>query len=395
MGSTKRNRRFRRPVRARVTRRCVRATALTALMLILAMCAVHVAACVGGPSDAVAVEVVLNKPGITYNFSLLKSLKGVTVINEDTVAYRSHLSKEIIVIVSLQKVSISDNAPKYLAVRIQPPLNITNVTGKEYVWSYKVEEAAANLSTLKNLATDLGWRVRYASESHGYGFRACLTKEWGTHRVRMWVEGINAKTGVDLYIKVIASDNSEEVVQEVRGLIRALTGKEVQVVFEERTYTQQVISVNEDVVKAVLAYELKWLSETGIVSGLSNDDILSIVNASRLGYAGWNSRLVYVNVNGKGEWLPYYDAVKYIPGAALVKGGCTDVAELVGGKNLTIIMDVHQGTHTYSSTTSSGTTRPAPALEGSNLQALMMGLVIGAIALVVTWVTVSSARIRI
>ncbi|GEM_PF-6663184 len=392
MGSTKRNRRFRRPVRARVVGRCVRATAiaaLTALMLILAMCAVHVDACVGGPSDAVAVEVVLNKPGITYNFSLLRSLKGVTVVNEDTVAYRSHLSKEIAVTVSLQRVSISDNATKYLTVRIQPPLNVTNVTEREYVWNYRVEEVAVDLSTLKNAATDLGWRVEHAGESHGYGFKAYLTKEWGTHRVKISIAGINAKTGVDLYIKVIASDNSEEVVQEVRGLIRALTGKEVQVVFEERTYTQQVMSVNEDVVKAVLAYELKWLSETGIISGLSNNDILSIVNASKPGYAGWNSRLVYVHVNGKQQWLPYYDAVEYIPGATLVRGGCIDITELIRGKNL----EIPAKTHTYSSIMSPSTTYPT--VEGSNLQALMMGLVIGAVALIVTLVTVSSAGVKI
>lgn len=392
MGSTKRNRRFRRPVRARVVGRCVRATAiaaLTALMLILAMCAVHVDACVGGPSDAVAVEVVLNKPGITYNFSLLRSLKGVTVVNEDTVAYRSHLSKEITVTVSLQRVSISDNATKYLTVRVQPPLNVTNVTEREYVWNYRVEEVAVDLSTLKNVAASLGWRVEHAGESHGYGFKAYLTKEWGTHRVKISIAGINAKTGVDLYIKVIASDNSEEVVQEVRGLIRALTGKEVQVVFEERTYTQQVMSVNEDVVKAVLAYELKWLSETGIISGLSNNDILSIVNASKLGYAGWNSRLVYVNVNGKQQWLPYYDAVEYIPGATLVRGGCIDITELIRGKNL----EIPAKTHTYSSIMSPSTTYPT--VEGSNLQALMMGLVIGAVALIVTWVTVSSAGVKI
>ena len=71
------------------------------------------------------------------------------------------------------------------------------------------------------------------------------------------------------------------------------------------------VEVGEEEVKAALKRELEWLAETGVVEGLSSSDIEAITAAARLGYAGWNSRLVWHS----GAWVPYSE----VPGAALLR----------------------------------------------------------------------------
>jgi len=49
-------------------------------------------------------EVVLNKPGIGHDIDKLNSLENVVKLSDNTYLYRSHLSKDVVVIVSLQSV---------------------------------------------------------------------------------------------------------------------------------------------------------------------------------------------------------------------------------------------------------------------------------------------------
>ncbi|MEM1690914.1 MAG: hypothetical protein QXG48_04540 [Thermofilaceae archaeon] len=69
--------------------------------------------------------------------------------------------------------------------------------------------------------------------------------------------------------------------------------------------------VSEDDVKAALKVELEWLVENRVVSGLEPADTALIAAAAKLGYAGWNQRLVWY----EGGWTPY----SQVPGATLVK----------------------------------------------------------------------------
>ncbi|MEM2617815.1 MAG: hypothetical protein QXL64_09805, partial [Thermofilaceae archaeon] len=64
-------------------------------------------------------------------------------------------------------------------------------------------------------------------------------------------------------------------------------------------------------VKAALKAELEWLVENKVVSGLEPADIALIAAAAKLGYAGWNQRLVWY----ESDWIPY----SQVPGATLVR----------------------------------------------------------------------------
>lgn len=63
----------------------------------------------------------------------------------------------------------------------------------------------------------------------------------------------------------------------------------------------RVYDIGEEEVKKALEAELEWLIESGVVSGLSEEDLEAIVSAAELGCAGWNSKLVWSD----GEWIPY------------------------------------------------------------------------------------------
>ncbi len=165
------------------------------------------------PEDSVAIEVVLNKPGITYDLTILNKLGNVKVLSNDVIAYRSHLSKYVAVL--LIKEPITPSGIKYLGVRVQPMFKV-----------------------FKN------------------------------------------------------------------GTTKSLVSKEL--------------------TKEVLKYELNWLIRLGVIKGLSKGDVKEIISEAKVGLAGWNSRIVYAN----GEWLPYYKAIKYIPGAAMVRACLLGIPEV-------------------------------------------------------------------
>lgn len=53
--------------------------------------------------------------------------------------------------------------------------------------------------------------------------------------------------------------------------------------------------------KSAMKAELDWLATNYIISGIDEGDVADIVEATAVGLAGWNARLIY----DKDEWLPY------------------------------------------------------------------------------------------
>jgi len=101
----------------------------------------------------------------------------------------------------------------------------------------------------------------------------------------------------------------EEALQQLSGIAPELRACNFTSAVEYRIAPH--VEVGEGEVKAALRAELEWLVESGVVRGLERGEVERIVSAAKLGYAGWNQRLVWHN----GEWLPYSS----VPGAALVR----------------------------------------------------------------------------
>ncbi len=349
------------------------AFALTIALALAILLSRPVNACINYPSDLVSIEVVLNKPGVNYDLSPLESMKNVISVDYDMLAYRSHVSDKVKVVVSLQRIAVGEGAPSYIAVRVQPPAEIVNLTEFEYTWSYRAEEVPTSATFLEEVAKSLGWKVELTSTLTGDAFRAYLTKKVENGAVMIYLQGIQAKRGYDLYVNVRSTIESDTAVKEVERLISRIVNEKVEVELDEHSYfiTKVVPGVDSDIVKEALIYELKWLSDIGVIKGLSENDINEIGDVAEVGYAGWNSRIVYA----EGKWMPYNIAVEeeLIAGAQLIRGLCEEDLE---GKLKNVPGDPPTAGFTYQ----------------TNVQTFALITVVGLIVLFTMWYLLGSLR---
>jgi len=261
----------------RLTRASLKRLAVVIIALALQLLLITpVRACMD-PSSAHAVEVVLNKPGVRYNLSLLESIANGTVLRvggstymfkytiyyEHRYAYPSRASiekREFLVII--YEAVFSNGAP--------------------YV------EGMSNSSTVE----------------HYLGVRVELAVPPGTEVYVPRAEAIAITT------TTITLENSGVVVEVATLQTTAPTTSPLE---EAQPLNQVVVYPAE--FKNVLRKVLSYLTcETGVVLGLSCDDIESIVNVAEPGLAGWNSRLMYSA--SLGAWAPYFELVN----SGIVKG---------------------------------------------------------------------------
>ncbi len=273
--------------------------------------------CCFDPSDMASIEVVLNKPGVSYDLSPFKELSNVVVVNYSwggkAYLYRSHLSNEVVVLVSTQKL-YPDSSESYLTVRVES--EVTRV--EESVVRYLSSIVLGNLNVTPSLLTTaekMGWVVNAGELSHEGPFKVTLTKTDNSTRVTVMLARMEAEGNI--IAEVTAEDSREIAEDEVRKLISALFGLEIDVRLEERrtSVVRLKPKVGEEELKSALDYELRWLIRIGVLRGIGGDDLEKILDVARPGLAGWNSRIVYDG----GSWKPYHE----VEGAVLVKvTGC-------------------------------------------------------------------------
>ncbi len=377
-------------------------------------------ACVS-QADFYAVEVVLNKPGVTYDLS---KLVGTTQVYYEgqAYAYRSRYDDRLIVLVSEQQ--LAPDGEKHLSVRLQAPLKLGEVTlhycalnvqcfdpgglarGKVVLkagsgsstvalGTLKVESGCAlqfkpvlvpqdldgdaNLTVSGvlllsgpseyrvampcllsigepcfrvlmlipgydaptpiepgeySVALELSWKSSKDAVVHvsiepmqGFPFYDNVGKlGWS---IEFYQGGFTATKSVEdadirvdasqaTYAIMVTGNLSQRVVEEVASLLSRL-GLDKGLVeacnFSAYSETRPLpaFRVSDLTVRSALKAELEWLTEVGVVSNLEEADIEAIAQAAKLGYAGWNGRLVWDN----GAWVPYSS----VKGAVLVR--CT------------------------------------------------------------------------
>ena len=196
---------------------------------------------------------------------------------------------------------------KYVAVRVQIPMKQIVITTTMHTCSISVKVNPLELKVEE--ARKLGWGgwVKRDIENDFVSF--ALAKSLGEVRLRL--EGKGAGGEVHLSLRVEGADElSAAVLGEFKEALKAMGLDEGLVDkcpfrrFEEpRDFRPApAYDVSESDLKGALKAELEWLVENGVISGLSKDDVRAIVSAAKLGYAGWNSRLVWSN----GKWVPYH-----------------------------------------------------------------------------------------
>ena len=303
---------------------------LLAFFLITALTAIAsltlVQACFD-PTDKASIEVVLNKPGVTYDLSRLKKLENVIEAEPGRLyIYRSHVHKDVVVILSLQKLVLSSGAPQYLAVRMESPLAHVNKT----IVNCGIDVAASSLSVsadyVVKVAGNLGWYANIEDLGNS-SIRGYLEKVVGNITARIYVASVSE----GLQLSMRTNGKSDRVISEIDKLLNkafnlskgtvSSTGLGCFIVPAKTQLLKP--AVGDEVLKEAFTHELKWLTELGAIKGLTESDILELASVARPGLAGWNERLVYWN----GSWCPYAELVTkgLIEGGYLIRGasGCS------------------------------------------------------------------------
>ena len=288
---------------------------LSSLLLFIAIIGIEVKACFD-PMDVHSIEVLLNKPGIEYDIDKLANLDNVVKLSDDIYLYRSHLSRDVVVIVSLQSLH-PGGEEKYIAIRVEPRVieeKIEKLSCKLYL--YIPNTSRESVVKALDRACELGWKYSVNPVIRDRYVRAVMVKNVDSNRIELSIAWIKNETR----ITIVPENKSSAVVKEVNELlVKAFNVKPVDdIPCMKLVEVKQKPVVGEEIIKNVLKYELRWLRDIGVVKGLSDRDIVKIMDSAVLGYAGWNSRLVYSSKED--SWIPYAE----IEGATLIrKIGCS------------------------------------------------------------------------
>lgn len=166
----------------------------------------------------------------------------------------------------------------------------------------EVECSCLKVAPMEEPLRDLGWHVEEGGE---------LARKVGDSTVRVSSAGGELELSIES-VEELGEKDLEEVRRQLEGLGFApeiLRACNFTVTREYKILPHT--DVNESEVIAALKAELEWLVRSGVISGLDPSEIARIASAAKLGYAGWNRRIVWYN----GDWVPYSS----VPGAALVR----------------------------------------------------------------------------
>ena len=333
------------------------------IFALLAIAAVVIAgtshACVS-PEDPYSVEVLLNKPGLSYDLSMLKSAENVVDVNPEligvsgeVVVYKSHYHEDLAAILYESSIETAEETNEHpVSYPHAEPITVistkkqTKITGEEEIikedQSQEQEKEGKEESVQKHLSVRLTPKVHEVTE-YRYKTKAQISKtEFEPHQnfshlttpEELQIPGWTIKqSGVscvadecfysysaeykenDNWIEIsffppertrggigidieTNKELNEELKNEILNVISsmfylgkpdfqkitdALHGMEK----EEMKVPEPVFNFTDEEAKEALKTELEWLSNTGIVTGLTDENIREIKNTTK----GWLCRL--------------------------------------------------------------------------------------------------------
>ncbi|MBD3184828.1 hypothetical protein GF312_21275 [Candidatus Poribacteria bacterium] len=272
------------------------------------------------PTDIFATEVVLNKPGINYDLTLIKAADNVTS-KDGTYSYRSHYDSRVAVILE----EINEGEPvnlKGLSVRVQIPTRETRRVN--IVASVEFELEGLIVDNLdKDLLTSLGYSIDvddmeiFRPEEPGdiedpiSPINNAVFLEKDNILISMMDIVVSDRNKVIARFEVIDQrEIGEQQVNEFGHILKSF-GVDESVIgqmsesiekYENQDLAEAVDLDKESFdFKSALRTELDWLNINEIIKGIEREDITAIADIAEAGYAGWNSRIVY----DSGKWIPY------------------------------------------------------------------------------------------
>lgn len=210
----------------------------------------------------------------------------------------------------------------YLSVRLTPKVH--EVTEYRYKTKTQISKTVfephqnfSNLTTPEELQI-LGWTIKQSGigcigDECSYSYSADY-KENGSWIKINFLPPQRTRGGIEIDIETNKELNEElknEILNEISSMFylskpdfQKITDALHSIEKEEMKVPEPVFYFNDEEAKEALKTELEWLSNTGIVKGLTGEDIQEIKNSTKIGYAGYNSRIFYED----GKWIPYTES---------------------------------------------------------------------------------------
>ena len=299
------------------------------IFALLAIAAVVIAgtshACVS-PEDPYSVEVLLNKPGLSYDLSTLKSAENVVDVNPEligvsgeVVVYKSHYHEDLAAIMYESSI---ETAEETISVRLTPKVHeVTEYRYKTKAQISKTEfephQNFSHLTTPEELQIP-GWTIKQSgvscvADECFYSYSAEYKKNDNWIEISFFPPE-RTRGGIEIDIET-NKELSEKLKNEILNVISSMfylgkpdfqkiTDALHEMEKEEMKVPEPVFNFTDEEAKEALKTELEWLSNTRIVKGLSDEDIQEIKNTTKVGYAGYNSRIFYED----GKWIPYSES---------------------------------------------------------------------------------------
>jgi hypothetical protein len=363
-------------------------------------------ACVN-PTDSFATEVLLNKPGVSYNLSEMiesddvivktkevpvksEPVGGVptpqaivipennsTVVTEtimpklpaetrtelERIIYRSQYNPNVAAIISEDHIPINGewNDIKHLSIRIQVPTEDVHRSMPyiETELTKDVNSAALNIEA----CADLGW-----------DFKVSGSGRWTTEDGERHTMKIYSLRKDDILIKVMPTERTSQEETDVSVTVNNATSMSdgvkdetadvlVAIGFFESADTIDDTAIVSDIRKwddlepaigitaddfdfsAAMKTELEYLIDNGVIAGLTSGDADEIAAVCVRGTAGFNSRIVYEDK----AWIAYHETENPVQLLKLADCGGFSITELPGGTTPSTL--VHASDHTFTHAT--------------------------------------------
>jgi len=321
-------------------------------------------ACVN-PTNSFATEVLLNKPGVSYNLSgmigsddvivktkeisvkskhehtgvptpqaiVIPENNSTPVITEtvspklpvetrtelDRIIYRSHYNPDVAVILSEDCIYTEGewDDTRHLSVKIQIPTKDVH-RSMPYIRIGLAEDV--NAATLDiDASADLGWDAEvsgsgsWTTEDGERRTMQSYSLRKGDIQIEVMPAERTSQEKTDVHVTVNnATSLSEGAKDEITDVLVAIGFFESTDIIDDTAIVSDIrewddlesaISVAADDFDfgAAMKTELGYLRDDGMVVGLTDEDVDEIASASVRGTAGFNSRIVYED----GGWIPY------------------------------------------------------------------------------------------
>ena len=345
-------------------------------------------ACVN-PTDSFATEVLLNKPGVSYNLSemiesddVIVKTKEVPVKSEpvggvptpqtivipennstgitetvmpklpaetrtelDRIIYRSQYNPNVAAIISEDNIPINGewNDIKHLSIRIQVPTEDVH-RSVPYIETELTEDVNAAALNIEACA-DLGWDSkvsgsgRWTTEDGERHTMKIYSLQKGDILIKVMPAERTSQEETDVSVTVNnATSMSDGVKDEITDVLVAIGFFESADIIDDTAIVSDIrkwddlesaigIAADDFDFSAAMKTELEYLIDNGVITGLIAGDVDEIAAVCVRGTAGFNSRIVYDD----GAWIAYHETENPAQLLKLADCGGFSITELPGG----------------------------------------------------------------